>query len=302
MEAYSVLMSVYHKEIPDYFYIAIQSMLHQTIPPDDIVIICDGPLTSELDQVIAYFDRIHPGLFQIIRIPQNGGLGKALREGVLRCKHEMIARMDTDDIAVPMRVEHQMKHMLDDKRIGAVGGQIAEFTTLPAYNLTGYRMVPLTAQQVRKRAATHNPMNHMTVLLRKSAVLDAGNYIHFPLFEDYHLWSRMLAKKYHLINIDEVCVFARVDNMHQRRGGMDYFKQTTKMEQHLMQCGLIDPWQYRKNLAVRFFGTVVISGKLRGLAYNRFLRSSKPSQTDEALLRNLYAAYHKKYTDELTDT
>ncbi len=302
MEPYSVLMSVYQKETPDYFYIAIQSMLNQTIPPDDIVMMCDGPLTPELDQVIAYFDRKHPGLFQIVRIPQNGGLGKALREGVLRCKHEIIARMDTDDIAVPTRVEHQMKHMLHDKRIGAVGGQIGEFTTLPAPSITGYRMVPLTAQQVRKRAATHNPMNHMTVLLRKSAVLDAGNYMDFPLFEDYHLWSRMLAKEYDLINVDEICVFARVDNMHQRRGGMDYFKQTAEMERHLIRCGLIGKLQYRKNLAVRFLGTVVISGKLRGLAYNHFLRSSKPSQTDETLLRKLHTAYHREYTDEGSHT
>lgn len=142
----------------------------------------------------------------------------------------------------------------------------------------------------------------MTVLLRKSAVLDAGNYMDFPLFEDYHLWSRMLAKEYDLINIDEICVFARVDNMHQRRGGMDYFKQTAEMERHLIRCGLIGKLQYRKNLAVRFLGTVVISGKLRGLAYNHFLRSSKPSQTDETLLRKLHTAYHREYTDEGSHT
>ena len=127
MEPYSVLMSVYQKETPDYFYIAIQSMLNQTIPPDDIVMMCDGPLTPELDQVIAYFDRKHPGLFQIVRIPQNGGLGKALREGVLRCKHEIIARMDTDDIVL-------FQESVDIALASEVGGGIAPFS----YDISAY--------------------------------------------------------------------------------------------------------------------------------------------------------------------
>ncbi|MCD8356308.1 MAG: glycosyltransferase [Clostridia bacterium] len=296
MEKYSVLMSVYYKENPGFFRQAVRSMLAQTVPPDDFVIVCDGCLTQELDRAIAEFEKDTGELFQIVRLPKNGGLGKALRTGITYCKYNLVARMDTDDIAVPVRMERQLRLILDNPDIGAVGGQIAEFSSAPKPTVTGYRIVPNTADGVKKRIASQNPMNHMTVLLRKDMVLKAGNYVDFPMFEDYHLWARMTAKGFLLMNDDSICVFARVDGMHQRRGGLKYFEQTRRMEQHLMQCGLLDKGTYCKNLAVRFIGTVVVPNRLRAFAYSRFLRNSHPAERDNSLLQELAVAYASKGT------
>lgn len=275
MEAYSVLMSVYCKEQAAHFQAAIDSMLHQTVPPVDFVIVCDGPLTPELDNVIADYCEAYPSLFQILRLEKNQGLGPALKIGLDACQCEYVARMDTDDISLPDRMEKQLAALRQSPHVSAVGGQIAEFDNSPD-NIVDYRIVPESYEEIQSRAAKRNPMNHVTVVFKKSQVQKVGSYCDIPGFEDYHLWVQMLAAGQQLINIGDVCCYVRVDtHMYGRRGGWTYFKYTVEMERFLMKTGFINAPGFLRNVMVRFFGTVVCPNSLRSFLFQKCMRQKQ---------------------------
>ena len=275
MASYSVLMSVYYKEKSAYFREAIDSMLQQTVQPAEIVLVCDGELTPELDAVIAEKCDAYPELFRVIRLPENQGLGIALDIGLRACKHPLVARMDTDDIALPDRMELQLKIFEEDPQLGAVGGQIAEFEGTQN-NIVGYRKVPLSSEAVSLRLKKRNPMNHMTVLLRKEAVLAAGSYQHLPLYEDYYLWARMVACGQKMRNIPQLCCYVRVDDrLYQRRGGKQYFKNAMLLEKKLLSLKLINLAEFFVNVVVRLTCTVLLPGELRKHLYCKFLHKNR---------------------------
>lgn len=274
MMEYSVLMSVYAGENADYFRRAAESMLTQTAAPAEFVLVCDGPLTPALDAEVERLCAENPAMMRVVRLPENRGLGLALRQGLEACRCELVARMDSDDIALPLRMEHQLAAMAADGTVSVLGMQIAEFTGT-VENIRGYRTVPLRAEEVRRGAAGRNPMNHMTVLLRRSHVLAVGSYQDCKGFEDYHLWARMLSAGYRLENLPEIGVLARVTGLQARRGGMTYFRRTVEMERFLRACGLIGYGRWCRNLAVRFCGTVLLPKTLRDRVYRRYLRQTE---------------------------
>ncbi len=271
---YSVLMSVYRKEQPEYLRAAVESMLNQTVPPSDFVIVCDGSLTEELDRVAEDFKHQAPELFQIIRLEENKGLGLALKEGLPYCREELVARMDTDDIAVSDRMEKQLRFLKEHPEISLVGGQIAEFEETPQH-ITRYRLVPEQQEEILQKLKFSNPVNHVTAVFRKEHVLQAGNYPHHPGFEDYHLWTNMLSLGYLLHNISDTCCFVRADaQMLKRRDGWGYFKNTVKMENLLLKKRMISLWQYLRNIVIRFGATVLLPHNLRGKLFSKLMRTS----------------------------
>ena len=220
MEKYSVLMSLYKSEDASCFKLALESMLNQTVPPDEIVLVEDGPLTEELYAVIEqYKDNL-----VIVKNKSNLGLGLALRRGVKACKNELIARMDTDDIAVENRCEMQLNYLVNNREVSIVGGQIEEFVG-EISNIVGKRVVPCSNQGIYKYMKKRCPFNHMTVMFRKSSILKAGNYKHCFWNEDYYLWIRMYLKQQRFANLPDTLVLVRTgEDMYQRRGGIKYFK------------------------------------------------------------------------------
>lgn len=271
MLQYSVLMSVYHKEKTEYLAQAVDSMLNQTRPPQEFVLVCDGPLTPEMDGYIEQ-KAAETEQMKVLRLPENVGLGRALAAGCQVCSNDIIARMDSDDIAVPDRMEKQMAFLECHPEVSALGGQIAEFTG-SIEKIVGYRKVPLEAEEVFQCAPSRNPMNHMTVTFRKKDVLEVGGYLDFKLFEDYYLWGRMLAAQKRLMNLPDICVYARVDqNMYRRRGGIGYFKQTVVLQKELHRLKLVTGTQYLMNLGIRFTATVLVPNRLRGFLYTHVLR------------------------------
>ena len=147
---YSVLMSVYSREKAEYLQKSIESMLSQTIPPSDFVIVCDGLLGEELYRVINDKKREYPECFQVIQLPENRGLGEALREGLAYCKNELVARMDSDDISVPKRCELQLK-IFEEKDVSVVGGTVQEFVK-DIVQAGAMRRVPETSEKIAKYA------------------------------------------------------------------------------------------------------------------------------------------------------
>ena len=165
-ENYSVLMSVYIKEKPEYLKEAITSILNQTVKTNDFVIVCDGPLTEGLNKVIADFVTTYSGLFNVYRLEHNMGLAKALNNGILQCKNEIIVRMDSDDVSMPDRVEKQMKAM-KEKNADIVGSNIIEFVG-DISNTGNMRVVPENNEEIIMFAKNRSPFNHQSVMYKKS--------------------------------------------------------------------------------------------------------------------------------------
>ena len=290
MDSYSVLMSVYHRERAQYLKQSIVSMLHQSIRPDDFVIVCDGPLTEELDAVIREFTQSCPDLFQIVRLRENRGLGIALQEGLAVCRHELVARMDSDDISVPGRCEKQLS-VFAGKNVAVVGGNIEEFTEeVPdrfftascsgsgemssgeVFRFAKVRRVPETNEEIRQFARRRNPFNHPSVMFRRSAVQKAGGYKDCRGFEDYYLWVRMLGMGMTGYNLQEILVYMRTDaGMYERRGSLSY-----------ALLGLRARWKIHRTGYSGIVDFLVSSGgqiamslvpvKLRTYFYGKFLR------------------------------
>ena len=167
---YSVLMSVYIKEKANNLRESIDSMLNQTAPLSDFVIVCDGPLTEELDSLLDEYKDNYPDIFQIVRLPENKQLGNALRAGLPECRCDLVARMDSDDIACPDRME-KLLPLLEDENIAVAGGFIQEFHTDDEH-YNSVRSVPLTHEEIVKMIGKRNPMNHVTVVFTKDRVLE----------------------------------------------------------------------------------------------------------------------------------
>lgn len=233
-------MSVYYKEKPEYLQLALESVINQTVKPNEIVLVEDGKLTNELQAVITEYLQKYPAIFKTYALKQNQGLGKALNFGMQKCSYELIARMDTDDIAEPNRFELQIKEFEQNKELMLCGGQIAEFADNPA-EITGYRKVPLKHNEILNFAKKRNPFNHMTVMFKKQAVQNVGGYMDMPYFEDYWLWVRMLKAGYKAKNVDKVLVKVRAgQDMIARRGGLNYAKCIIRFERALHKIGIIN--------------------------------------------------------------
>lgn len=217
---FSVLMSLYHKENPQFLYESLESLQNQTRPADEIVLVFDGAITPELEAVVQKFKQNLP--LVEVRLPQNRGLGKALNEGLLHCSHEWVFRMDTDDICVPERFEKQVAFIQENPDIVIFGGQIAEFGH-SIDDIVSYRRVPTDRNALIRFTQKRCPFNHMTVAYKKSAVLACGGYE--DLQEDYYLWIKLIARYPQAANLPDMLVYARVGNgMVSRRRGLAHAK------------------------------------------------------------------------------
>lgn len=267
---FSVLMSVYAKEKPEYFRQALESVVKQTLIPDEIVLIKDGALTRELEDVVLEFQTKYE-ILRTFQFKTNVQLGRALAKGVEMCQHDLIARMDTDDIAVSDRFEKQYQYMMEHPEISVLGGWMEEFNDEGTYSKI--KRMPETSAELRSYAKYRNPLNHMTVMFRKEAVLQAGNYRHFPYLEDYDLWSRMLAKEMKFYNLQAALVKMRNNNdVYERRGGRMYFKQYMKLRKEQKSLGLFRFMEYMLALVLTA-GMTLQPTKLRRTMYRSVLRN-----------------------------
>ncbi len=208
---YSVLMSLYKKENPEWFCMAVESMMNQTVIPDEIVIVEDGQLPDKLEEKVKFYENNYSKIFKIIRNPVNQGLGIALNCGLKICKNELVARMDTDDISVNNRCEIELRYLEQHPETVLVGSNVYEFSN-NIDNIIDKRIVPSSFESIYKFAKRRNPFNHPTVMFRKSKVLEVGGYSKLRYGQDYELFGRMLIKGYRLENIDECLLYFRRDD------------------------------------------------------------------------------------------
>lgn len=268
---FSVLMSVYKNEKVEFFQQAMDSVLTQTVLPEEIILIRDGEVYAELQTAIDEYVEKHPNLFTYIPLEKNGGLGNALRLGVEKSRNELIARMDTDDICVPDRFEKQLEYFNENPEADIVGGNVAEFAEMPS-KVIDYKVVPTTHQEICNFVKKRSPFNHPTVMFKKTSVLNAGNYQSFYLFEDWYLWIRMYLNGCKFANLNETLLYFRVLNMAKRRGGMKYYKSCKKLLRFMKENKIIGAMAYHKACFVRFCGYVLCPNGLRAWFYKKFLR------------------------------
>lgn len=271
MGKYSVLMSVYYKENPEFLMQSMESIFAQTLLTDDFVLVCDGPLTTELDAVIDFYLKKYDSVLQIVRLEQNVGLATALNEGLRYCKNELVARMDSDDYAMPERCALQLNAFSDDSDLDVVGGFIAEFEG-NVFNIVSKKTMPCSHSDILRYAKKRSPFNHPTVMYRKSSVLSAGGYPNLPLHEDYALWVNMLMAGFKGYNISEVLCNMRVDSgMYARRGGLRYCKTAVSFRKYMLKNKFCNLGEFLLSSGGIAVACLVPTG-IRKWLYKHFLR------------------------------
>lgn len=229
MQKYSVLMSVYAKDKPEYLELAIDSMLNQTVPPEQFVIVIDGPVPAELMNIINKKQSENYEMFTIVPLKENGGLGHALDEGIKHCRNELVARMDADDISLPKRCEKELECFEKNKDLVICGCNIDEFYDTPE-KVESVRRVPSEYDSIVKFIRRRQPFNHPTVMYKKSEVIRCGGYGNLRRKQDYDLFSRMINMGCYACNIDESLLKFRADkDNYKRRKSWSYVKSSIKV-------------------------------------------------------------------------
>lgn len=271
---YSVLMSVYHKENPTWFDESIKSMFEQTIKPNEFVLVDDGPLTKELYDVVEKYKTKYPKEFKVVAIEKNVGLGPALKKGVEECSNEYIARMDSDDFSMPKRIEKEFEIFEKYPDIGMVGTNVSEFID-SIDNVVCDVILPETNEDIIKFSKSRNPFRHPSVMFKKSAVVNAGNYREYYLCEDYDMWLRMIRNNCNCYNIQENLVYMRIsDDFYKRRGGIKYLKSINKFKKEQMTLGYFTKMEYLKSIIPHAI-VCLMPNFMRDLIYKKLLRKSK---------------------------
>ena len=234
-EPFSVAISVYKSDNPIYFDRALSSITDlQTIKPDEVVLVVDGPVSKDIDLVIKKYEDKYP-FFNVIRLETNGGLGNALKIAVENAKYDLIARMDSDDVSVNTRFAEQLSFFVNNPDIDIVGGDITEFIDKES-NVVGKRSVPKSNYEIREYMKTRCAMNHVSVMYKKASVINAGGYQDWFWNEDYYLWIRMWLNGAKFANTGTVLVNVRVgEEMYQRRGGAKYFNSEKGLQDYMLQ-------------------------------------------------------------------
>lgn len=267
---FSVAMCVYNGDDPIWFRTAMESVFNQSLVPNEVVLVVDGPVNDGINAVIAGFE--NTALVKVIRLEENLGHGIARRTGFQNCSYDLIALMDADDICTHDRFEKQIQ-VFKDYDVDVAGGNIAEFIG-DVDNIVAYRVVPQNDEEIKQYIKYRCPFNQMTVMMKKDMYDIAGGYLDWYCDEDYYLWLRMLLKNAKFYNIQDILVNVRVgEDMYKRRGGIRYFRSEAKLQKYMLKEKIINQFDYIINVAKRFIVQVMLPNNIRGFVFKHLARS-----------------------------
>lgn len=269
---YSVLMSLYQKENPEYLQLALDSMINQSIKPDEIVLVEDGPLTDQLYSVVDFYQKSYPDIMHIYVNKENLGLGLSLNNGLKICKNEFIARMDTDDISKPYRCDKQLKKFEEHPELSIVGSYVDEFCD-STDNIISIRKVPLKTKDIYEFAKRRSAFNHPAVMYRKSKVLEYGGYANLKRNQDVDLFGRMLFAGCLAENIDESLLWFRSSqDLSKRRKSWENTRTYIATIKKFWRMGYSSFSDY---IVVLIAQTImyIMPVKVQNIIYKKFLRS-----------------------------
>ena len=240
MEKFSVLIPVSNKESVENLKRCLDSVFNQTLKPNEVVLVKDGALRKELNELLENYK------LKIIELKKHHGIGYALNIGIKSCKYNLIARMDSDDISMPNRFELQVKRFEENDRLQILGGQILEFED---NRIKKVRKVPTEFEKIKKYSKKRSPFNHMSVMYRKDTILDIGNYTNRPHLEDYYLWIEALNRDCYVENLNEIIILANNNSTTMKnRGGFKYIPPMFDLQKHLLQIKYINFFEFSKNM------------------------------------------------------
>lgn len=269
---YSVCMSVYKNDNPLDFEDAVMSIYNQTCPPDEIILVIDGPVPDMMLKTIETLSE-KTGIMKVIPLSKNMGHAIARQTGLEAARNELCAVMDADDLSVPNRFEKQLKAFEEHPEVSVVGGLINEFIH-DTDNVVGTRIVPEKDSDIKEYLKSRCPMNLVTVMLNKSDVMKVGGYQDWYCEEDYYLWIRLALGGYKFYNIQENLVNVRVgEEMYQRRGGKKYFDSEARLQKYMLDHKLISWPKYAYNVTIRWAVQVAMPNWLRGWVFRTFARN-----------------------------
>ena len=202
---FSLLMSVYANDsLPQVERAIASATVEQSLPPTQIVIIRDGRVPDDIarflqglpETVADWFSRSgvssrpRPEV-TVVPLEVNQGLAHALNEGLRRCRYDVVARADSDDISLPERFATMMPLFAADRApaIDIAGSAIQEFTG--EENRNGQvRTLPREGAELERFARMQSPLHHPSVVFRKSVVLAAGGFAAGELAARYRPHTR----------------------------------------------------------------------------------------------------------------
>ena len=271
--AYSVLMSIYHKDNPKWLKEAIDSMLSQTIPPAEFIIVKDGFIGDNINTVILTYEQLHPKMFKIIQLPKNVGAGAAKHEGTKHCTCEFIAIMDADDISVNNRIEKSLSKFNELPELDVVGGLVDEFTDTTG-NIIAHVLLPESHNEIVSFAKKRCPVRHTTMLYRKNAILQVGGYSGVRFGEEYDIVVRLILAGCKLYNIQEVLCYMRVNkDFYNRRGGIRHLRDVYIMKSNFVKSGFFSIKDFLLSILPHAL-VILMPGFIREFIYKKFLRGS----------------------------
>ncbi len=273
-QPFSLLITIYAGERPDPWDECLRSVHAQSLLPSEIVVVEDGPVRDDVQSVTAKWEQSLP--IKVFSLDVNQGAGPASAYGITQCQHELVARLDSDDICTEGRFARQMAVMTEHPEIDALGGAVVEFWDSLAH-LGKIIRYPTSIDDVARFARFRSPLATSTVMMKRSVVLKAGNYPDRLRFEDYEMWVRMLMVGAKLANLAEpLCLFRLSRGTWGRRGGWDFFKREMQFQRVLRQEGFISRREWMRNVAVRAFPRLLPAALIR-LGYQTFLREGQPT-------------------------
>ncbi len=246
----SVLISIYDGEKPQLFQSAMESIWdHQTLKPKEIVLVKDGGLNTELEKITHDWKEKLGDKLKVVSLPKNAGLAKALNEGMKHCSCDLVARMDTDDISMPQRLEIQFDFMEKNPDIAVSSGFIKEIDKNG--KTVSVRKLPLTHEELITFARTRSPVSHAAAIFRKSAVLAVGGYPPFKKAQDHALWSVMLLNGYKFANVDAVLYAVPVNGDFFKKRGFSHLVHELAIIRYQRKIGFIGFSDFVKNIIIR---------------------------------------------------
>lgn len=270
-QKFSVAMSVYKNDNSIDFVDAVLSIFNQTYPPNEIILVIDGPVPDMMLKTIENLSE-KTGIMKVIPLPKNMGHAIARQTGLEAANNDLCAVMDADDLSVPNRFEKQLKAFEEHPEVSVVGGLINEFIHTTD-NVVGTRIVPEKDSDIKEYLKLRCPMNLVTVMLKKSDVMKVGGYQDWYCEEDYYLWIRLALGGYKFYNIQENLVNVRVgEEMYQRRGGKKYFKSEARLQKYMLNHKLISLSKYAYNVLIRWIVQVAMPNKMRSWVFQTFAK------------------------------
>lgn len=266
MKKFSVLMSVYSKDCPVLFDLALDSIVKSTKKPDEVVLVKDGPVTDSLEEKINFYKKYLK--LKVVELNKNRGLHHALNFGLKHCSHNLLIRADADDINEKNRFATLLQYSHKYDLVGSYTQEYNDYFKIKQ----SLRKVPLDAYEIISFAKFRNPFNHQSVLIKKDLILKIGGYPNIKGFEDYALWGKCIKAGLRMRNINNVLVKVNAGNsMIERRGGINYLKNNLKLAIFFKRIGFINNNEFFLFCILRSI-FILTPRFLKSFMYEKFMR------------------------------